>query len=67
MCILCLKGNFTLYMFPLQVIVLNVTPQSSVVLEVRDHFGSHNQPDYSHFLGKAELWVADFLAFDWAW
>lgn len=54
-------------MFAAQVAVLCVSPQSSVVLEVRDHFGSHGPPDHSHFLGKAELWVQDFLAFDWAW
>ena len=51
----------------LQVAVLCVSPQSSVVLEVRDHFGSHTQPDQSHFLGKAELWVQDFLTLDWEW
>ena len=55
------------YMFAAQVAVLCVSPQSSVVLEVRDHFGSNGPPDHSHFLGKAELWVQDFLAFDWAW
>ena len=56
------------YVLVLQVLVLSVTPQSSVVLEVRDHFeGSHKHADHSHFLGKAELWVQDFVAFDWAW
>jgi hypothetical protein len=43
--------------------VFSVSPSDSIELEFRDTFGG-NSPTQSHFLGKTELWIQDFLTFD---
>ena len=53
-------------LFDPQVFVFQVSSSDSIELELRDYFVG-NSPTQSHFLGKTELFIQDFLTFDLTW